>query len=76
MALFFSVSKKQLTVCRFTYFEYLADVQMLAMLSCIFWEPEEKEAISTANLHPLESVSNIPESISPQLTCIRIYHYQ
>lgn len=33
---------------------------MLAMLSCIFWEPEEKEAISTADLHLAESVCDIP----------------
>ena len=46
-------------ICSFTYFEYLADVQMLAMLSCIFWEPEEKEAIFAADLHPAESVGNI-----------------
>ena len=29
---------------------------MLAMLSCIFWEPDEKEAISTALARPTENV--------------------
>jgi WD repeat-containing protein 59 len=34
----------------FTYFEELADIQMLAMLSCIFSEPAAKDAASHAEL--------------------------
>ncbi|KZF20899.1 hypothetical protein L228DRAFT_262764 [Xylona heveae TC161] len=36
----------------FKYFEKLADVQMLAMLSCIFCEPEAKEAVATSITKP------------------------
>lgn len=32
----------------FTHFEKLADIQMLAMLSCLFWEPAAREGVPNA----------------------------
>lgn len=42
---------RELIADLFTYFENRADIQMLAMLSCVFSEPFAKDAISQAELH-------------------------
>jgi hypothetical protein len=47
LALPFLVIVRSLTqACSFEYFERLADIQMLAMLSCVFCEPAAREGIS------------------------------
>ncbi|KAF4637262.1 hypothetical protein G7Y89_g837 [Cudoniella acicularis] len=42
---------KQLITDLFAHFEQLADVQMLAMLSCIFNEPKSKDAVFNSDAH-------------------------
>jgi len=66
-----------LTPARFKYFEQSADVQMLAMMSCIFSEPRAKEGVSRALIHgaphlarPHSNRSRAPEYL--QLTSIPV----
>lgn len=49
-----------LIVARFDHFEKLADVQMLAMLSCIFSEPAAREGVSNALMGSRQEVSRSP----------------
>jgi hypothetical protein len=51
----------------FEHFEKLADVQMLAMLSCVFSEPAALEGVSNALTGIRQQVSGFLEFISPLL---------
>jgi hypothetical protein len=46
--------------CRFDHFEKLADIQMLAMLSCVFCEPATGEGVSNALMGSKQEVSVCP----------------
>lgn len=51
-----------LIVARFDHFEKLADIQMLAMLSCIFSEPAAREGVSNALMGSKQEVSRFSSS--------------
>lgn len=54
----------ELIIARFDHFEKLADIQMLAMLSCIFSEPAAREGVSNALMGSKQEVSTFSPSVS------------
>lgn len=57
---------------RFDHFEKLADIQMLAMLACIFSEPATQEGVSNALMGSKQEVSQCFPSVQYQLWSVVI----
>jgi hypothetical protein len=68
LALPFLVTVHSLTqACSFDHFERLADIQMLAMLSCIFCEPAAREGVSNILTGIRQEVSTFLDFTFPRI---------